>query len=59
MTEINEKIMEKLSFYMKDDIRERVHFELAPCDPVEFLQRYIELDSGFTEVLKTEFSIDI
>ncbi|MCY1003921.1 hypothetical protein OWM54_42935 [Myxococcus sp. MISCRS1] len=28
---------------MDDDVRERVHGELAPCTNVEFLARYLEL----------------
>lgn len=34
---------EALSGMMDDDIRERVHGELAPCTNVEFLARYLEL----------------
>ena len=29
--------------YMDDNIRERVHDELAPCTEEEFLNRYLEL----------------
>nr|DAP14060.1 MAG TPA: hypothetical protein [Caudoviricetes sp.] len=29
--------------YMDDNIREDVHFELAPCEELEFLVRYLEL----------------
>lgn len=28
---------------MDDDIRERVHYELAPCTDEDFLRRYLEL----------------
>ena len=28
---------------MDDDLRERVHAELAPCDERDFLARYLEL----------------
>jgi hypothetical protein len=28
---------------MDDDIREKVHFELAPCTEEEFLNRYLEV----------------
>lgn len=45
--------------YMDDDIRERVHNELAPCTNKEFLDRYLELDEDFTDLLYSEFSIDI
>lgn len=58
MAEITKKIMENVSCYMDNDIREQVHFELAPCKPEEFLKRYIELDPEFKNILK-EFSIDI
>ena len=59
MTEITEKILENVSYYMDNDIREQVHFELAPYKPVEFLKRYIELDPRFKNVLKLEFNINI
>lgn len=59
MIEITEKILENVSYYMDNDIREQVHFELAPCKPVEFLKRYIELDPRFKNVLKLEFNINI
>lgn len=59
MTEITEKILENVSYYMDNDIREQVHFELVPCKPVEFLKRYIELDPRFKNVLKLEFNISI
>lgn len=44
--------MQLLASYMDDDIRERVHFELAPCMPWEFLDRYLQLDPSFEVVLK-------
>ena len=59
MAEITEKILENVSYYMDNDIREQVHFELAPCKPEEFLKRYIELDPRFKNVLKLEFNINI
>ncbi len=59
MTEITEKILENVSYYMDNDIREQVHFELAPCKPEEFLKRYIELNPRFKNVLKLEFNINI
>lgn len=37
--------------YMDDEIRERVHTEMAPCTEMEFLTRYLELDPGFDELL--------
>ena len=59
MAEITEKILENVSYYMDNDIREQVHFELAPCKPEEFLKRYIELNPRFKNVLKLEFNINI
>ena len=32
-----------LAGHMNDELRERVHSELAPCPDVEFLARYLEL----------------
>ena len=29
--------------YMDDDAREEVHSELAPCNKLEFLKRYLEI----------------
>lgn len=51
--------MDVIAVYMDDDKREQVHFELAPCDPEEFLKRYLELDPDFMDVLKNEFSINL
>ena len=56
---INSDLMNRIAVYMDSDIRERVHFELAPCTPTEFLGRYLELDPDFAIVLKSEFSIEI
>lgn len=51
--------MEIISSYMDDEIREKVHFELAPCTNKEFLKRYCEYDETFKEFLLKEFYIDI
>lgn len=59
MAKIDQKTMDAIAVYMDDDKRERVHFELAPCEPEEFLKRYLELDPEFEGVLKTEFSIEL
>lgn len=41
---------------MDDDIREKVHSELAPCTNEEFLRRYLELDPDIPlhEIFGTE-----
>ena len=44
--------------YMDDDIREQVHMELAPCTNRLFIERYIELDPEFEQLLAEEFSIE-
>lgn len=56
---LTKNLMSTIAVYMEDEIREKVHFELAPCEPEEFLRRYLELDPEFEGVLKTEFSIEL
>lgn len=55
---LTQNLMNTIAVYMDDEIREKVHFELAPCEPEEFLKRYLELDPDFEDVLKSEFSIE-
>lgn len=59
MIKITNTLMEAIASYMDDNGREHVHCELAPCTNEEFLIRYCELEPDFTELLKTEFSVDI
>lgn len=54
---VDQELIDTLAVYMVDEKRERVHFEIAPCEPDVFLMRYLELDPDFEEVLKSEFSI--
>lgn len=56
---IDQELMDTIATYMNDEIRERVHFELAPCSPKEFLKRYLELDADFAELLYNEFGIGV
>lgn len=56
---LTKNLMSTIAVYMEDEIREKVHFELAPCEPEEFLRRYLELNPEFEGVLKTEFSIEL
>ena len=51
--------MDIIGSYMDDEIREDVHAELAPCTPEEFLERYLELDPKFAELLEIEFEIEV
>lgn len=39
--------LDAMARIMDDDKREQVHVELAPCEPKEFLTRYLELDPDF------------
>lgn len=57
--ELDQKLMDDIAVYMDDEKREKVHFELAPCAPEEFLKRYLEIDSDFEGVLRSEFSIKL
>ena len=56
---LTQDLMDAIASYMDDDKRETVHAELAPCEPEEFLKRYLELDPDFEELLKNEFSIEM
>lgn len=56
---IDQELMNTISTYMNDVIREQVHFELAPCSPKEFLKRYLKLDADFAELLYNEFGIGV
>ena len=57
MTDSDE--MDNIATYMRDDIRERVHFELAPCTNEEFLVRYLQYDPSFESLLRSEFHIEL
>ena len=54
----NNDLWETIVNYMDDDKRETVHFELAPCSEKEFLERYVELEPEFEQLLAEEFSIE-
>ncbi|MCM1090561.1 MAG: hypothetical protein NC092_04600 [Butyrivibrio sp.] len=56
---LGQELMDTIATYMDDDKRETVHFELAPCEPEEFLKRYLELDPDFSELLDNEFGIEV
>lgn len=57
--ENNARKMDAIAVLMDDETREKVHRELAPCEPIEFLKRYCELEPSFEAVLKNEFGIEI
>lgn len=56
---IDNKLMETISTYMEDDIRESIHFNLAPCSNEDFLKAYCKADPDFSILLWSEFRIDM
>lgn len=56
---IDNKLMETISTYMEDDIRESIHFNLAPCSNEDFLKAYCKSDPDFSSLLWSEFRIDM
>ena len=52
---IEKKTFDAIVNLMDDDIRERVHSEVAPCAEAAFLKRYLELDPSFADALRQEF----
>ncbi len=44
MTELLDKAWDGVTGLMDDDIRDKVHCEMAPCSNLDFLRRYLELD---------------
>lgn len=59
VNEVTQEQMDAIVVLMDDEIRERIHRELAPCTPEAFLKRYCELVPEFEEVLSGEFSIEL
>ena len=59
MTKITKSKFETIASYMNDEIREQVHAELAPCTETEFMERYLELDEDFYNLLNSEFNIPL
>lgn len=57
--ELTQNLMDTIAVYMDDEIREKVHFELAPCEPETFIMRYLAIDPSFMKILKNEFGIEI
>ena len=57
--EVTQGQMDAIAVLMDDEVRERVHRELAPCTPETFLKRYCELVPEFETVLNGEFSVEI
>lgn len=54
---LTQELLEVIATYMNDDIRERLHCEIATCKPEFFLKEYLKRDPGFKELLHDEFGI--
>lgn len=57
MKKISNETMNTIASYMDNEIREELHFKLAPCSHRRFLKAYCKRDPEFTELLKNEFNI--
>lgn len=55
---ITQDDMSNIASYMDDEIRERLHFELAPCTPEEFLSAYLDADPDFESLIENEFDFE-
>lgn len=56
---LKQDLMDTIASYMDDDIREDLHFRIAPCSPDLFLREYTKRDPDFVDLLKSEFSIEM
>ncbi len=57
--ELTQKLMDVIATYMDDELRDKLHYEMAPCEPEEFLKRYVDVDPDFAKLLSAEFDIEI
>ncbi len=57
--QLSQDDLDVIATYMDDDIRERLHGELAPCEPEEFLKAYVKEDPDFKALLLSEFKIEL
>lgn len=55
---ITQDDMDNIATYMDDEIRERLHGELAPCTPEEFLSAYLDADPDFESLIENEFDFE-
>lgn len=47
--------MANIADYMRDDIREELHAQFAPCSNEQFLRAYLDRDPDFIDLLRREF----
>ena len=55
---ITDKDMRIIAGYMIDEIREKLHSELAPCSNEKFLSEYIKQDPELLDILRNEFDFE-
>lgn len=56
---LTQEVLDVIATYMNDEIRENLHFDMAPCTPEAFLRAYVKEDPDFEDLLKSEFSIEM
>lgn len=52
---VSDEVMEVMSSYMVDEVREYLHSELSPCDNLYFIAKYCELRPEFLMFLEGDF----
>lgn len=57
--ELTQETLDTIAILMNEDIREELHHELTDCTPDEFLTAYIDKDSEFENIIKSEFGIEL
>ena len=56
---LTQQLLDVIATYMDDNLREDIHFRLAPCEPDFFLKEYVKRDPEFAELLRDEFGIEM
>lgn len=60
LKEVTNEEMNDVALYMNDDLRESIHFKLAPCTNEEFLETYCNADPDFEKwCLNDIFGIEL
>ena len=57
--EVTNEEMNDIALYMDDEIREGIHFNLAPCTNEEFIIAYCNAVPDFEEFLNKTFNIEL
>ena len=55
---ITDTDMDDIARFMDDDIREKIHIEMAPCSHEKFITAYLKEDPYFEEFLKEQFGFE-